>query len=61
VDVSRIVQLVDTHEYFSRVALDVFLLPDAGVREQCSDVASRYVFLYERRISESAALFTVVP
>jgi hypothetical protein len=45
VDVSQLVQLVDTHEHFSRVELGVFLLQDSRVVEQRSEVTSRYVFL----------------
>lgn len=52
VDVSQFVQLVDTHEHFSRVELGVFLLQDARVVQQRSEVTSRYVFLYDHRTGQ---------
>jgi hypothetical protein len=48
-DVSQLVQFIDTHKHLGRVELCMFFLEHARVVQQCTEITTRDVFLQINR------------
>jgi hypothetical protein len=46
VNISKLVELVDSHEHFCGVKLGMFLFKDTRVIQQCPEISSWDVFLH---------------